>query len=70
MSTDPSTVLLIEDHVDTRDVYATMLLRAGYRVLTAADGGEGFGWPGSTYPTPSSPTLGRPPWMDGRPPSW
>lgn len=36
------TILLIEDHSDTRDVYATMLRGAGYRVLSAPDGGEGI----------------------------
>ena len=35
------TILLIEDHRDTRDVYGTMLRHSGYRVLEAKDGGEG-----------------------------
>lgn len=35
------TVLLIEDHTDTREAYAELLRRAGYRVLLAKDGGEG-----------------------------
>lgn len=35
------TILLIEDHADTRDVYATMFRAAGFRVLTARYGGEG-----------------------------
>lgn len=38
---DAKTILLIEDHRDTRDVYATLLRQAGFRVLEASDGGEG-----------------------------
>lgn len=38
---DAKTILLIEDHRDTRDVYATLLRHACYRVLEASDGGEG-----------------------------
>ena len=37
----PKTILLIEDHGDTRDVYATVLRHSGYQVLEANDGGEG-----------------------------
>ncbi len=36
------TVLLIEDDLDARFVYGTMLRHAGYRVLEAGDGGEGI----------------------------
>ena len=38
---DAKTILLIEDHRDTRDVYGTLLRHTGYRVLEAKDGGEG-----------------------------
>lgn len=41
MTPYPRTILLIEDHADTRDVYSTMLRGAGYRVITATHGGEG-----------------------------
>ncbi|MBA2246092.1 MAG: transcriptional regulator, partial [Gemmatimonadetes bacterium] len=37
----PRTILLIEGHGDTREVYGEILRRAGYRVLAAKDGGEG-----------------------------
>lgn len=35
------TVLLVEDHRDSRDVYGTVLRHFGYRVVEAKDGGEG-----------------------------
>lgn len=35
------TILLIEDHADTRSVCAAMFNAAGFRVLEAAHGGEG-----------------------------
>ena len=35
------TILLIEDHSDSRDVYGTALRHSGYRVLEAEDGREG-----------------------------
>jgi DNA-binding response OmpR family regulator len=35
-------VVLVEDHEDTRDMYADSLRFAGFRVLTAADAERGF----------------------------
>jgi CheY-like chemotaxis protein len=35
------TILLIEDHRDSREVYGAMLRYSGYRVVEAKDGGEG-----------------------------
>lgn len=37
----PKTILLIEDHADTREVLTAVLRREGYRVLEAPDGGVG-----------------------------
>ncbi|MBA4160133.1 MAG: response regulator, partial [Gemmatimonadetes bacterium] len=37
---DRTTVLVVDDHEDTRDAYAALLERAGYRVLEASNGGE------------------------------
>ena len=34
------TVLVVEDHVPTREAYATFLVECGYRVLEASHGGE------------------------------
>lgn len=36
------TILLVEDHEDTRIVYRTVLEHFGYRVLEALDGGGGI----------------------------
>lgn len=38
--TTQSTILLVEDHDDTRRVYSLMLRHAGFRVLEAATGAE------------------------------
>jgi DNA-binding response OmpR family regulator len=38
----PPTVLLVEDHLDTRDMYAWSLEASGFRVLTAAAADEAF----------------------------
>jgi DNA-binding response OmpR family regulator len=35
-------VVLVEDHEDTREMYADCLTFAGFRVLTAADAEDGF----------------------------
>lgn len=37
---DRTAVLVVDDHEDTRDAYAALLERAGYRVLEASNGGE------------------------------
>jgi DNA-binding response OmpR family regulator len=41
-STDPRLVLVADDDADIRELVALRLLRAGYRVETAADGLEAF----------------------------
>jgi CheY-like chemotaxis protein len=35
-------ILLVEDDLDTQDIYRTSLEHAGYSVLTASDGEEGL----------------------------
>ena len=35
------TILLVDDHGDSRYVYSTVLRHSGYRVVEAKDGGEG-----------------------------
>ena len=35
------TILLIEDHRDSREVYGTVLRHSGYQVVEAKDGAEG-----------------------------
>ena len=37
----PRTVLLVDDHDDSRDVYRTLLEHSGYRVIEATTGAEG-----------------------------
>ena len=45
-----STILVIEDYVDTRELLATLLQRRGYRVIEAEDGVEGLLKAGWMYP--------------------
>jgi len=45
-----STILVIEDYVDTRELLATLLQRRGYRVIEAEDGLEGLLKAGWMYP--------------------
>jgi CheY-like chemotaxis protein len=40
--TGPSVVVLVEDHLDTSDLYGDFLNFSGYRVLATADADEGF----------------------------
>jgi len=35
-------IVLVEDHQDTRELYADSLMYAGFKVLTAADAEDGF----------------------------
>jgi CheY-like chemotaxis protein len=42
MQTNTPLVLLVDDSADSRELYAEMLRKAGYRVLEAADGVEGL----------------------------
>ncbi len=37
---ESKTILLVDDHADTRDAYALLLQRAGYGVIEAAHGGD------------------------------
>lgn len=37
---DSKTVLVVDDHADTREAYSLLLQRAGYGVLEAAHGGD------------------------------
>ena len=41
VTSPPHTVLLIEDHRDSREIYSTLLRHCGFRVLEAMDGNEG-----------------------------
>lgn len=43
-------VILVEDHDDTREMYADSLTHAGFRVLTACDAENGFEVATSTRP--------------------
>jgi DNA-binding response OmpR family regulator len=43
-------VILVEDHDDTREMYADSLTHAGFRVLTARDAETGFDVATSTRP--------------------
>ena len=36
----PSTILIVDDHPDQRDMYATYFAAHGFRALTAPDGGS------------------------------
>ena len=45
-----ATVLVIEDHVDTRNLIATLLRRNGFQVIEAEDGVEGLLKAGASYP--------------------
>ena len=38
----PQTILIVEDHTDTRDALAKLLEYSGYQVVTAEDGQQGF----------------------------
>jgi CheY-like chemotaxis protein len=38
----PKTIIIIDDDADTRTYLSTILLRGGYKVLTAGDGQEGW----------------------------
>ena len=44
------TVLVIEDHADTRELISSMLRKAGYHVIEAEDGVEGLLKASASYP--------------------
>lgn len=58
------TVLLVEDHRDSRDIYGTILRHSGYRVLEAADGEECILLAQRHTPDVIVMDLGLP-WVDG-----
>ena len=45
-----TTVLVVEDHADSREMYCELLESAGYRALGAANGGEALATARSSHP--------------------
>lgn len=50
MTTEPATILVIEDYSDTRELLSTLLRRKGYNVVEAANGKEGLLEASRTHP--------------------
>jgi CheY-like chemotaxis protein len=50
MTSEPATILVVEDYSDTRELLSTLLRRKGYNVVGASNGKEGLLEASRTHP--------------------